>query len=215
LKSVLIFTTASLAVGGLYLGGAFDRGQVYDLPIAEARSRLSALSLPSDAVAPAGGHASVGADSTKDGLAWNVSAGGDASSVFAAHLKAEGPGRTRVTLDYRNGTSSPWADRLMATRFMRSYAEASFHEQVDAALRARRPDQGRALQDFATHAAAHPEEVREVGLATQEIFKDVANQVERMRAAESVPPPTSARESMAAATRPSADATRPSVDLQR
>jgi hypothetical protein len=103
----------------------------------------------------------------------------------------------------------------MSTSFMRSYAESSFHEQVDAALEARAANPQQAMHDFAVHAAAHPEEMREVGLATQGIFKEVANEIEKERTFEANYQPTSARERMDAATRPTSDATRPATDLTR
>ena len=217
LKTVVVLAASGAAVGGLYLGGAFERGEVYPLAIADARARLETVGLPQSVTGTAGGSAaSLSIDRSSDTYTWKINAGNDTVALFRAHLTAEGPSRTRVLLAYQNGTTrSPWADRLLSTAFMRSYAESSFHEQVDAALEGRRAEQGQAMQDFAAHAAAHPEQMREVGLATQEIFKDVANQMEAERTYGETYQPVTARERMAAATRPSTDATRPTTDLTR
>jgi len=215
LKAVVVLAASGAAVGGLYLGGAFERGEVYDLPIAEARARLETMALPQSVTGAAGGSgANLSVNGSSDTFIWTITAGNAAPAVFSAHLTPVGPKRTRVLLDYENGkTESPWTDRLMSTSFMRSYAQSSFHEQVDAAMEGRAADQGHAMQEFAQHAAAHPEQMREVGLATQEIFKDVANQVAAERMPSGQDQPGSARERMAAATRPSGDATRPSTEL--
>jgi hypothetical protein len=222
LKAVIVLAASGAAVGGLYLGGAFERGEVYNLPIGEARVRLESVALPPSVTGSAGGSGtSLAVDGSSDTFTWTVSAGNDAAATFSAHLLAEGPTRTRVILGYSNGrTQSPWADRLMSTSFMRSYAQSSFHEQVDAALDGRAPDQRQAMQAFAIHAAAHPEEMREVGLATQEIFKDVSNQMEAAKGASgqfgsygSYSYQPSARERMSAATQPNYQATRPSTQL--
>ena len=217
MKTVVVLAASGAAVGGLYLGGAFQGGEVYPLPIGEARARLERVALPQSVTGTAAGsRAELSVNPSSDTYSWKVTAGTQTMAVFSAHLTAEGPTRTRVLLGYANGkTQSPWADRIMSTSFMRSYAESSFHEQVDAVLEGRRAEQGQAMQDFAAHAAAHPEEMREVGLATQGIFKEVANQIEAERTLGANYQQTTARERMAAATRPTSDATRPTTDLTR
>ncbi|HKP34473.1 MAG TPA: hypothetical protein VJT70_06810, partial [Sphingomicrobium sp.] len=119
----MIISGSGLAVGGLYAGGAFDRGEVYNVPIAEARMRLELLELPPPLFNAAGGTA-VKDGERSDRFTWEVTAGSEQAAVFTAQLQAEGPARTRVTLDYtRRDSDQDWSDRLLSTSFMRSYAE--------------------------------------------------------------------------------------------
>lgn len=213
----MIISASGLAAGGLYAGGAFDRGEVYPLSIAEARSRLETMTLPGAARASAAGsHAAViSAEQSADTLSWRVGLADSDPAVFSARLKPEGAARTRVFLDYRTAnTGFAYADRLLSTRFMRSYAETSFHEQVDAALEGRPADEGQALQSFAAHARAHPEEMEEVGAAIEGMFKDVADQMNAMSVDGNLRGSPSARDRMDAATRPSTNATQPSLRLR-
>ena len=214
----MVIGASGLAVGGLYAGGAFDRGELYNVPIAEARMRLEMMELPPALFNAAGG------STTTDGkqgdtYTWKVMAGTKKAAVFTARLQPEGPSRTRVTLDYvrENGTD-PWSDRIMSTDFMRSYTETSFHEYVDAAIENRRPDQSSAMREFAAYATTHPEDIRELGEATQGIFMEVADQMKAIEAdmkySQSIYS-NSPRLRMEAATRPNPDATRPSTPLPR
>ena len=214
----MVIGASGLAVGGLYAGGAFDRGELYNVPIAEARMRLEMMELPSALFNAAGG--STASDGKQgDTYTWKVMAGTKKAAVFTARLQPEGPSRTRVTLDYvrENGTD-PWSDRIMSTDFMRSYTETSFHEYVDAAIENRRPDQSSAMREFAAYATTHPEDIRELGEATQGIFMEVADQMKAIEAdmkySQSIYS-NSPRLRMEAATRPNPDATRPSTQLPR
>lgn len=165
--------------GGLYVGTSFAKGEVYNLPIAEVRSRLMSLSLSPDTLAIAGGSndASVAVDSTSDSIVWSVPTGGDRAARFIANLRAEGPSRTRVIITYVNGSSAPgYADRLTSTRFFRSYAETNFNEDVDARLDGRPVDKRKARRDFATRAAADPRQLRELGLASASAFNEIQAQ---------------------------------------
>ena len=157
----------------------------------------------------------ISAEQSADTLSWRVGLADSDPAVFSARLKPEGAARTRVFLDYRTAnTGFAYADRLLSTRFMRSYAETSFHEQVDAALEGRPADEGQALQSFAAHARAHPEEMQEVGAAMEGMFKDVADQMNAMSVDANLRGSTSARDRMDAATRPSTNATQPSLRLR-
>jgi hypothetical protein len=181
LKTLLFIAASGMAVGGgLYAGGILSKGEVYDLPVADVRSRLMTLSLSPETLAIAGGSdkANVTVNDASDAIAWSVSTGGNRAAKFTVNLRAEGPSRTRVTINYMNGRStSNFADRLTSTRFFRSYAETSFAEEVDARLDGRPVDQRKARHDFATRAAADPQQVRELGLASASIFNDVTSQV--------------------------------------
>lgn len=164
--------------GGLYVEAFSSEGEVYNLPIAEARSRLMTLSLSPETLAIAGGsnNVSVVVDDTSDAIVWSVPTGGDRAAKFIANLRAEGPSRTRVIINYVNGSSAPnYADRLTSTKFFRSYAEANFNEEADARLDGRPVDERRARHDFATRAAADPRQLRDLGLASASMFNEVAS----------------------------------------
>lgn len=214
----MVIGASGLAVGGLYAGGAFDRGEVYNVPIADVRMRLGMLELPQAMFNAVGG--STATDSQQgDTYTWKVMAGSEKAAVFTAHVKAEGSSRTRVTLDYtRSASKNGWSDSLLSTDFMRKYTETTFHEYVDAAIENRRPDQHDAMQAFAAEAAAHPEDLRELGEATQGIFMEVADQMKAIEAdmkySQSIYS-NSPRLRMEAATRPNPDATRPTTPLPR
>ena len=218
MKAIAIIAASGVTVGGLYAGGAFDRGEVYNVPIAQARMRLELMELP-EAMFNAAGGSSVSDSEQGDTYTWKVMVGSEKAAVFTARLKAEGPSQTRVTLDYtRPKSKDAWSDRLLSTNFMRTYTETSFHEYVDAAIENRRPDQSEAMKAFAAHAAAHPEDIRELGEATQGIFMEVAEQMKSIEADMKYSHSTylnSPRVRMEAATRPNPDATRPTVPLPR
>jgi hypothetical protein len=175
------------------------------------------MTLPGGSRAFAAGSdaAVISAEQSGDTFSWPVGVADSDPAVFSARLQPEGAARTRVFLDYRTAdTGSVYADRLLSTRFMRSYAETSFHEQVNAALEGRPADEAQALQSFAAHAAAHPEDMQEVGAAMEGIFKDVADQMNAMSVDANLRGSTSARDRMDAATRPSTNATQPSLRLR-
>jgi len=214
----MVIGASGLAVGGLYAGGAFDRGEVYNVSIADARMRLEMMELPPGVFNAAGGST---VTESEDGntFTWKVKAGTNTIAVFTALLKDEGALKTRVTLDYSRGEGADdWSERLLSTNFMRSYTETSFHEFVDAAIENRKPDERQAMQEFAAHAAAHPEDIRELGQATEGIFQEVAEQlkdVETQAKMSQYSSSNSPRARMEAATRPSLDATRPTTELPR
>lgn len=194
MKTILLIAASGVTVGGLYAGGAFDRGQVYDLPIAEVRARLAEVQIPQMAADTAIHPITAG-----DSVEWRVN--GAAGATFSAALSSEGPNRTRVKLDYEPArVDGSFGDRLRSTRFLRGFAETTFEEEVDARLEGRVADQAQAMRDFAREVAADPEAVRELGLVTQEMFKSVSEQLNENMRAERIEP--SARTRMEATTKP-------------
>jgi hypothetical protein len=201
LKTILLIAASGIAVGGLYAGGAFDRGKVYDLPIADARARLSGVQIPQMAAMTAGGsgRASFSVKSDADKIRWQLN--GDSGAVFTATLTAEGSGRTRVRLNYEPASRDGQpGSALMSTRFIRGFAETGFAEEVDARLEGRVADQAQAMRDFAREVASDPEAVRELGVATGEMFKSVSEQLNATMVAERREP--TARQRMHKATEP-------------
>jgi hypothetical protein len=200
LKTILLIAASGVTVGGLYAGGAFDRGEVYDLPAAEVRQRLEAVRIPQMAAATATGRDTELRPVTNgDRVEWRLN--GKAGAVFSAILASEGPHRTRVRLDYEPASvDDSFGDRLRSTRFLRGFAETSFAEEVDARLEGRVADQAQAMRDFARQVAEDPEAVRELGLVTQDMFKSVSAQLDETMRAERAEP--NARARMDAATKP-------------
>ena len=91
-KTGVIIAASELAVGGLYLGGAFERGEVYNLSIDDTRSRLGALSFPQEVLGSAGGSdTSLSIGDAGNTYTWRVKAGDYSAAVFTAHLTTEGP----------------------------------------------------------------------------------------------------------------------------
>ena len=199
MKSILVIAASGMTVGGLYAAGAFDRGQVYDLPIGEVRSRLVTVQIPRMAAVSAAGSDRASADFTNGDtqMRWRL---GSKGAVFSATLTPEGPAQTRVLLDYEPAKVEGEGGSLLDTRFMRGFAETSFAEEVDARLEGRVADQAQAMRDFARQISSDPEAVRELGVATQEMFKSVSDNLnETMRHSRFEP---SAGQRIRAATEP-------------
>jgi hypothetical protein len=152
------------------------------------------------------------ADCTIDGDRWPVAS--EVLDQTTWHRKVcvcPFPGDDRHALLFE--ASDPMKPQFLGL-VLRTYAETSFHEQVDAVLEGRPADEARALQSFAAHAAAHPEDMQEVGAAVEGMFKEVADQMNAMSADANIRGSTSARDRMDAATRPSTNATQPSLRLR-
>ena len=200
MKTILLIAASGVTVGGLYAGGAFDRGQVYELPIAEVRARLATVQIPHMAAATGTGRsAEIHPLSSADSIEWRLN--GTSGAVFSARMSSEGPNRTRVTLDYEPASvDGSYGDRLRSTQFLRGFAETTFAEEVDARLDGRVADQAQAMRDFARQFASDPEAVRELGLVTQDMFKSVSEQLKENSHAQPFGPAAQAR--MDAATKP-------------
>ena len=203
LKTLILITASSVAVGGLYAGGAFDRGEVYAMPLSLVRARLVSVQFPAmAAMAAAGTDRAIRANVSDNRVRWTLNE--RTGATFTATMQPEGPLRTRVVLDYQPGeTGDGHAERLLATAFMRDFAETSFREEVDARIEGRAPDHDRALQDFAARTAADPSYVRELGLAVEGMMNDVHEQAQGMQPSADYRSAVSTQENMRAATRPS------------
>ena len=182
MKTILLIAASGVTVGGLYAGGVFDRGQVYELPIAVVRARLATVQIPHMAAATGTGRSTaIHPVSDADSVEWRLN--GTSGAIFSAQVSSEGPNRTRVTLDYEPASvDGSYGDRLRSTRFLRGFAETTFAEEVDARLEGRVADQSQAMRDFARQVASDPEAVRELGIVTQDMFKSVSEQVNAMHA---------------------------------
>lgn len=195
-----------MLLGGLYAGGLLSpAGEIYNLPIAEARAELVAMPVPLDVLHSAGtsGSGNVVVRSGAESVRWQIMAGGHPIGMYVAELEAENPWQTRVTLRGSVTDNGSMASRITSTRFMRDFSDATFSEQVDARLEGRAVDPGDAMRAFAGHIQSHPEDVQELGFAVQGIFTEVANQASaNMRASVDDSAPNIER-SMEAATRPS------------
>ena len=209
MKAALFITGSAFAIGGgLYAGGILSAGEVYDLPVADVRTRLATLPLSPEVLKIGGGSDSADVDVVvgSGSITWRIPTGGPRSAMFTANFRAEGPARTRVTVGYANGVApSSLEDRLTSTRFLRTYAETSFAEVVDARLDGRPVDLAKAQHDFALRVAADPEQIHELGRASQSMFRDVASQMTDTSSQpdEIAQNTQSTDETMNAATRPS------------
>lgn len=205
LKLLMAISGSAAAVGGLYAGAMLTAGETYPMSLEQTRTRLAAMSLPPQLTMMAGGSdkAKVRVGSDGDSVTWTLPSASGRPATFIARLHEEGPLSTRVTVEYRNAQSaSGFATRLQSTGFLRSYAETSFVEQVDAQLDGRPFDQQQAMEAFAQGAARNPEQVRELGETVTGILTEVSEQAAEATRAQA-PPPLSASRSMEDATRPS------------
>jgi hypothetical protein len=206
-KFLLGFGGSGLAIGALYAGGVLGTGEIYDLPLAQARSELAAMPIPAEVRAAVGGSdaAPVSVDTDVHTVTWRFGTPHGVEAKFVARLDSVDRARTRVTLSHSRGEPTAKADRIATTAFMRSFAENSFAEQLDAQLEGRSFDQERALKAFADHAARNPQDVEQLGIAVGEIFNEVNSEMADSAFADQIPQPIRARERMEAATRPMVD----------
>jgi hypothetical protein len=203
LKLVMAVSGSGLLVGSLYAGGALSRGEVYDLPLDDARARLIEMPVPRDALLGAAGSEVpvMRVRAAAESVSWRLGSAEDAP-VITARLKSEGAAKTRVVVDYAPVRSQSFVGRLMSTSFMRSFVRTSFEEQVDAELEGRPFDRQGALRAFAREAAENPDQVRELGQTVGGIFQEVGNEAAAAAHA-SATDSRGPKESMEAATRPS------------
>jgi hypothetical protein len=131
--------------------------------------------------------------------------------VFSAHLTAEGANKTRVVINYSPGQPlSPELGRLASATLTRDLARIAMSEQVEAHLEHRPVDTEEMVDALARHAAAHPEQVREYGVAVQgmlgDIYREVSENSRDIRAVDAQLsnqlPPGLNKPAMDAATRP-------------
>lgn len=211
MKILLGVSGSGVLLGGLYAGGAFTPGQVYDVPIAQAYSELATMPLPPMLAQATGGSDAVKVDTRRlpGSIEWHFRVGDEEVSLFTARLTAEGPRRTRIRISYEPGKPlSPEIGRLTSTRLMRDLAEITMSEQVDAQLENRPFDQSEAMHAMAVHITEHPEIMQEYGHAVNGMFKEVNRQAaDAAHGAPSpgydVDPPGLNHSAMEAATRPS------------
>ena len=211
MKILLGVSGSGALLGGLYAGGAFTPGQVYDVPIAEAYSELATMPLPPMLAQVTGGSdtATVEVRRSEGSINWRFRVGGEDVSIFTARLSPEGPGRTRIRISYEPGKPlSPEIGRLTSSRLMRDLAEITMSEQVDARLEHRPFDQSEAMHAMAVHITEHPEIMQEYGHAVNGMFKEVNRQAAEAAHGASSPgydvdPPGLNHSAMDAATRPS------------
>lgn len=200
-----------MLLGGLYAGGAFTPGQVYDVPIAQAYSELATMPIPSMLAQVTGSPDAAKVDTRRlpGSIEWHFRAGNEEVSLFTARLSAEGPRRTRVRISYEPAKPlSPEVGRLTSTRLMRDLAEFTMSEQVTARLEHRPFDQKAAMHAWAVYTVDHPEVIKEYGQAVNGMFKEVSRQAAETAQSsqspgDSVDPPGLNHSAMEAATRPS------------
>ncbi len=174
LKTFLMTSGAVAAAGGLYAGGAFDRGEVYPLAMEQVRDELAAMPFPREVVFSSGASSAtdVDVDTTANTVSWRLSVGGRHAATFRAIMKPVSGG-TRVRLDHEVGDVTSQAGELTSTSFMQSYADANFAERVDAQLEGRSHDPAAAAQVFAKDIHDNPEKVRELGESIRKMHAQV------------------------------------------
>ena len=201
-----------MLLGGLYASDALTRGQVYDVPLDQAYGELASMPVP-----PALVQATTGTDGTEievrrspQSIGWHFKVRGQEVAVFSARLSAEGPNKTRVIIDYSPGEPlSPELARLTSATLTRDLARIAMSEQVEAHLEHRPVDEREIADALAQHAAAHPEQVREFGLAVGGMMKDLRRQIDENSpeisgsAGDQAEPPGLNQSAMDAATQPS------------
>ena len=179
MKPFVALGGSGMLLGGLYAGGVLSpAGEVYNIPIAEARAELVGMPLPPDVLHSVGtsGSGNVVVRSGPESVRWQIMAGGHPAGLYVAELQAENPWQTRVSVRGSATSTDTFASRITSSKFMRDYSDAAFAEQVDASLEGRAADPGDAMRAFAGHLQSHPEDVQELGLAVQGIFTEVAKQ---------------------------------------
>ncbi len=169
-----------MLLGSLYASDALTAGRVYDVPLEQAYSELSSMPVPSLLV-----QATTGTDATSvavrrsaRAIDWHFQVRDQDVAVFTVRLSPEGADRTRVRVGYTPGEPrSPELAHLTSTTLTRDLARIAMSEQVEAQLEHRPVDEDEIVDALARHAAAHPEQVREYGLAAGEMVKDMWGEI--------------------------------------
>jgi len=170
---------SSMLLAGLYTGDALTSGEVYDLPLEQAYSELSAMTVPAELMqAGTGIYApAVAVREAFPVIDWQFRVRGRDVATFTARLSPAGPGRTRVRVEYTPGEPSTAAlGHFTSANLVREMARLAMSEQVDALLERRPVDRDAIADAFARHAAAHPEQMREFEQAMGEMVADLHRQ---------------------------------------
>lgn len=141
--------------GGAYVGGAFDRGEYYDMAPQTAETRLAGLRLGEE-IGPATGLVLRSRGPAM--LRWDVMIDHERIADVRAHLEHEDTG-TRVRIDFVFAFAFAKGDALMGLEedpFLNEVAEIAMEEKIDSALGRRAFNAALVEAKIGAAAAANP-----------------------------------------------------------
>ena len=165
MKTMALGTAAAVMVGGLYAGGAFGGGEVYDRPVADVYATLAYMPMPKqfkETFSQVPG-SEIRVDRVEgQSVTWRFTQNGHELGRFRADLAPSGAG-TRVTVGFQPGDAIPEGDlrEVAALPLIESVAEIAIAEQVDATLESRPFDEERMARAIAVYVATHQDEVKQ------------------------------------------------------
>jgi hypothetical protein len=166
---------ATVAGGGAWLGGAFDRGEYYPMAPTAVEARLAGLQLGSEA-GDFNGESDLRLVLRSRGpalLRWDIMAGGDRLAEVRANLAPENAGtRVEVEFQFTDGDTMVGMDEDPLVNEM---AQIAMSEKIDSALEGRAFNVEMVQAKMAAAVASNPQ-----GLVTmQKTLQDnVANELE-------------------------------------
>lgn len=140
--------SAAIIAGGLYAYNPYVGGNVYQIPIETAYSKLVDMEMPSSMgvgnYRPGGG-VETDVEENKS-VTWKIRENGDIVARLSAELSPMGPKATNVRVTFQFDPESKQAKRsprLAQSRFIADMAKFTIDEQVDATLTDREYDSQR------------------------------------------------------------------------
>jgi hypothetical protein len=180
-KIIIGIGGSGMLLGSLYASDALTAGRVYDIPLQQAYSELSTMPVPDPLLqaTTANGATSVAIRRSAEAIDWQFEVRGRNVATFTVRLSAESADRTRVRIEYTPGEPlSPELGHLTSAALIRDLARIAMSEQVEAQLEHRPFDQNEIVDALARHAASHPEQVREYGVAVGEMLVGMRRQID-------------------------------------
>jgi hypothetical protein len=152
---------ASLAGGGAYMGGAFERGEYYELAPAEVSEKLDHMQLPPEFEQALGNGLLQfrNIEATSEQVRWDLLFNGHGLAEITAELSPSGSG-TYVSIAYQVAESSLATDLARDTpldhEVIGDMVEIGFAEQVDSYLEDRPFNQDKVAGAMAWYVMANP-----------------------------------------------------------
>jgi hypothetical protein len=190
LKEAMMGAAAtSMIGGGAYMTGAFNGGEVYNMPIEQVFAELESMELPVEMqdgfAAQPGTDIRVSRQDDKS-ITWEFTVEGHELATFRADMEKVDQDHTRVIVHFSvqdpglDEHEEHMADTLNAEPFFVEVGEIAFAEQIDATLEKRPFDTNKVGMEVMSYVAAHPEDIAHFQSTFQNLAMSGFNMAEQM-----------------------------------